>query len=100
MAIALQRATVLARLSAHQGTLQEMGVKSLSLFGSVARDQAHSESDVDLLVEFSKPVGFFQFFKVKHYLEDLLECSIDLGTVAALKTHLRQPVMQDMIHVF
>ena len=41
---------------------QQYGVKSLALFGSVARGQATSSSDVDLLVEFDRPVGYFGLF--------------------------------------
>jgi predicted nucleotidyltransferase len=81
-------------------TLEAMGVKSLGLFGSVARNEATAESDVDILVEFAKPVGFFQIFDIQYFLEDLLQCPIDLGTVDSLKEHLRTPVLEDMIHVF
>ncbi|MEA5449885.1 nucleotidyltransferase family protein [Leptolyngbya sp. CCNP1308] len=81
-------------------TLETMGVKSLGLFGSVARHEADAESDVDILVEFSEPVGFFQVFDIQYFLEDLLQCSIDLGTVNPLKEHLRTPVLEDMIRVF
>ncbi|MDB9526002.1 nucleotidyltransferase family protein [Oscillatoria sp. CS-180] len=100
MAAILKRDTVLKTVRTHQETLREMGVKSLTLFGSVARDQAKEDSDVDFLVEFSQPIGFFQLFDVKHYLESILECSVDVGTAGALKSHLRQPVLEDAICVF
>jgi hypothetical protein len=87
-------------IQAHQKNLSKLGVKSLDLFGSVARDQAHSQSDVDILVELDRSVGFFEFFQIKHYLEDLLQCSIDLGTADAIKEHLRQPILEEAIHVF
>ncbi|WP_017298633.1 nucleotidyltransferase family protein [Nodosilinea nodulosa] len=77
-----------------------MGVKSLGLFGSVARNEATAKSDIDVLVEFSQPVGFFQVFDIQYFLEDLLQCPIDLGTVDSLKDHLRTPVLEDIIHVF
>lgn len=96
----LQRETVLSAVRAARPTLEAMGVRSLHLFGSVARNQATQSSDVDFVVEFSHPVGFFQLFQVQHYLEDLLERPVDLGTITALKAHLRQPVLEDMICVF
>ncbi len=74
-------------------------VKSLELFGSVARDEARPDSDVDLLVEFSQPVGLFQFIGLKQYLESLLKCPVDLGTAASLKSVLKERVNQEMIHV-
>ena len=49
-----------------------MGVKSLELFGSVAREEARPDSDVDFSGEFERPLGLFQFFRVQHYQEDLL----------------------------
>jgi predicted nucleotidyltransferase len=73
---------------------------NLILFGSVARDQANLQSDVDILVELDESVGFFEFFQIRHYLEDLFQCPVDLGTVDALKEHLRQPILEEVIHVF
>ena len=54
---------------------------SLFLFGSVARNEAKASSDVDLLVEFSQPVGLFTLARLQIYLEKLLGCAIDLGTL-------------------
>jgi predicted nucleotidyltransferase len=96
----MNKAEVLAILATHREKLQELGVKSLNLFGSVARDEARSDSDVDFLVEFNQPGGFFQLLQVQYYLEDILECSVDLGTEDALREHLRTPVLKDMIRAF
>ena len=78
---------------------KQFGVKSLSLFGSVARDEATSTSDVDLLVEFNRPVGYFGLFALQDYLENLLGCPVDLGTPDSLKPYIRERVMGDLIHV-
>jgi uncharacterized protein len=75
----------------------QYGVKSLSLFGSVARDEATSASDVDLIVEFSRPVGYFGLFALQDHLEKLLGCPIDLGTPNSLKPRLRERVMGELI---
>lgn len=96
----MEREKVLEIIQIHQTQLQELGVKSLGLFGSVAREQAKLDSDVDFLVEFSKPIGFFDFFRVQHYLEDILGCNVDLGTFDALKEHLRKPVLEELVRVF
>lgn len=96
----MKRDEILSLVAAHREELEQLGVKALNLFGSVARDQAHPGSDVDFLVEFSIEAGLFDLFRVQHYLEDLLEHQIDLGTEDALREHLREPVMKDMIRVF
>jgi len=59
-------------------------VKSLILFGSVARNEARPDSDVDLLVEFDRPVGLFTFVRLKRYLEEILDSTVDLGTPVPL----------------
>ena len=96
----MKRDQVLAILAEHREHLQKLGVKSLSLFGSVARDEARIDSDVDLLVEFNQQGGLFQLLQVQYYLEDILGCSVDLGTQTALKEHLREPILKDIIHAF
>lgn len=78
---------------------RQFGVKSLFLFGSVARNEATPISDVDLLVEFNRPVGYFGLFALQDYLEKLLGCPVDLGTPDSLKPHMRERVMGEAIHV-
>jgi len=65
----------------------------------VARDEATSTSDVDLLVEFNHPVGYFGLFALQDYLEKLLGCPVDVGTPHSLKPTLRERVMGEAIHV-
>lgn len=78
---------------------KKFGVKSLLLFGSVARNEATTASDVDLLVEFNRPVGYFGLFALQDYLEKLLGCRVDLGTPDSLKAYIRERVMGELIHV-
>ena len=78
---------------------QQFNVAALSLFGSVVRDEAGPDSDVDFLVEFTKPVGLFQFIGLQQRLEELLDCRVDIGTPRSLKLHLRDDVLQEAIRV-
>jgi predicted nucleotidyltransferase len=78
---------------------KQFGVKSLLLFGSVARNEATSTSDVDLLVEFSRPVGYFGLFALQDYLEKLLGCPVDLGTPNSLKPYIKERIMGEIIRV-
>lgn len=74
-------------------------VTSLTLFGSVARDEARLDSDVDILVEFSRPVGLFHFIELQQRLEEILGCKVDLGTPRSLKPYVADRVMHEAIRV-
>jgi predicted nucleotidyltransferase len=76
-----------------------MGVKSLALFGSTSRNEATPQSDVDLLVEFTKPVGLFELLHVQNHLEVFLGCRVDLGTPDSLRPGLRETVLKEAIYV-
>ncbi len=75
-----------------------MGIESLALFGSVARDEAADTSDVDLLVEFNRQVGLFHFARVRRSLSELLRCPVDLVTPAALREEMRGEILQEAVH--
>ena len=85
-------------LASHRKELEALSVRSLSLFGSVVRGEATSDSDVDILVEFSKPVGLFGFIRLKHRLEEILGRSVDLVTRAALKPQLRNRILEECVN--
>lgn len=96
----MKRSEVLRIL--HQQRMELAGqyhVASLSLFGSVARDEARPDSDVDLLVEFSQPVGLFQFIELQQKLEALLGSKVDLGTPRSLKPRIKERVLREAIRV-
>jgi uncharacterized protein len=96
----MKRDETLQILMAHENDLRErFGVKSLSLFGSVARDESAESSDVDLIVEFNRPTGFFGLNRLQEHLERLLGCKVDLGTPGSLKPRLRARILQECIHV-
>lgn len=64
-------------IKSHAGELKErFGITSLRIFGSVARDEHHEGSDVDLFV--SMPPKFYNHAAAARYLEDLLGCNVDL----------------------
>lgn len=74
-----------ARLEAEMPTLRERyNVDRLGICGSYVREEQTEESDVDLLVTFTEPPGLFEFVDLKHYLEDALGLSVDLGMPDAL----------------
>jgi len=74
-------------------------VSSLALFGSTARGQAHEGSDVDILISFNTAATSKQYFGARFYLEDVLQCLVDLITDKALRKELRPYIERDAIHV-
>ena len=76
------------------------GLKSIDVFGSVARDEALPGSDIDLLVSFQhgKVCGFFGFFRLQKELEAILGVRVDLVTPDALKKQLKASILAEAIH--
>jgi predicted nucleotidyltransferase len=94
------RSKILSVLNVHrEEIMHRFAVKSLSLFGSAARDEMREGSDVDVLVEFDGPATFGGYMGLKDYLENLLGTTVDLVTEKGLKPRARKHVEQDLIHV-
>lgn len=74
-------------------------VKDIGIFGSVARDENTQVSDIDILVEFSEPIGFFKFIELEDYLSKILNKKVDLVTKKALKPAIKKEILQDTIYV-
>ena len=75
--------------------VRAQGVRSLVLFGSIARREARPDSDVDLVVEFDRPVGYFALFRLRDQLADWLGRPVDLATADSLRPELRQRVLSE-----
>jgi uncharacterized protein len=84
-----------------QPDLQEQfGVMKIGIFGSFARGEEQSGSDVDVLVTFQQGKKTFDnFMGTKFYLEDLFKRKVDLVTDAALKPLIHDPILKDVIYV-
>ena len=92
----MPRDEVLAILAVHRADLERLGVGSLAVFGSVARDEARLESDVDVLVEFEAGhmPGFLALARMEGELSDLLGGhSVDLRTPRDLSRYFRDEVL-------
>lgn len=91
------REMVLRTLKEHAGELRELHVASLELFGSLVRGAGDSESDVDLLVEFDRPVGIFHFVTVRERLQAILGRDVDLVERSAVVPQLRERIYGEAI---
>ena len=89
------REDILALLKDELPTLrEEFGVGRIALFGSYAKDEQREGSDADILVEFSQPIGFFDFMRLEFHLTDLLGVKVDLVTPDALRPIMRDSVLE------
>ena len=97
---ALTRDEALRQLRKHKPELvKQFGVSSLLLYGSIARDEATVDSDINLLVSFNGPTTSDRFFGVQFYVEDLLECPVDLVTERAQQKAGRPYIGAEAVHV-
>ena len=78
---------------------KKYGVKSLAVFGSFARGEEKPDSDMDILVEFSRPVGFFTFLDLEQHLSDKLGIKVDLVTKNALKPKIGKRILHELVYL-
>ena len=96
----MKNTEIIQLLRQHRDELRKrFGVKSLAIFGSVARGEAGPDSDVDILVEFESSPGFDGYMALKFYLEDLLGRKVDLVMKSALKPWARDAVLREKVDV-
>ena len=96
----MNRDEVLDALRQHKQVLRErFDVTGLALYGSFARNQATSEREVDVLVEFGDPPNWRRYFGAQAYLEDLFGRPVDLSTIREVRSEIRPYVERDAINV-
>ncbi len=84
----------------HSHDIHRMGVKKIGLFGSFAREEQHSDSDIDLLVEFQRgKKNFDNFIRLSFLLEDILGRPVELVTPESLSPYLRPYIMEQVEYV-
>ncbi len=91
------REHILSAIEAHKETIRRFSVRRLGLFGSVARGEATDCSDLDFLVEF-ETASFDNYFDLKHFLEDLFECPVDLVMQDVIKPRIRPNILKDAVY--
>lgn len=95
----MDRHEILKKLQTDPGNFKQFDVATLKLFGSVARDQAGTLSNVDILVRFQNAPSYDRYMDLKFYLEALLGIEVDLVTESALRPELRHAVEKDALLV-
>jgi uncharacterized protein len=92
----VQENIILATLSKHKDLLKQYCVKRIGVFGSHARQTAHVDSDIDLLVEFETP-SFDNFMDLTFSLEEIFQRKVDLITSRSLSPYIK-PYVDKEIH--
>ena len=86
-------------LKDHEKMLSErFKVKSIMIFGSYARNEQKEGSDVDIIVDFSEPIGL-EFIDLKEYLEEILGMKVDLVTPRAIREKMRKSILKEAVKI-
>jgi len=86
-------------LAQHKTELaQKYHLKQLGIFGSYARKDKTAQSDIDLLVEFDRPIGL-EFVTLAEELEALLGVKVDLVSANAIKPRMFKIIKKDLVYV-
>jgi len=93
---------ILDTLRAHEPELRRLGVRHAAVFGSVARGQASQGSDIDVLVDLDpeRPLGVFEYARLKLFMADLLGGRGDIVNRKALKPLLRDNILGESVNAF
>ena len=93
---------VLDTLRTHESELRRLGVSHAAVFGSVARGEARVDSDIDVLVELDRdrPLGIFEYARLKLYISEILNGAGDVVNRRTLKPLLRDSILRDAVHAF
>jgi predicted nucleotidyltransferase len=97
----MKRTDVISVLKRHEAELKTLGVEHLFLFGSVARDDAGNESDIDLFFDHPRGrLGLYELMDVKERTQQILGQRTDIMTRSSLHPALRQKIEQSALRVF
>lgn len=98
----MKRTTAIARLKEQKRTLKKMGATSLYIFGSTARDQATTTSDVDIMIDYDPTSSFsvFDLMRMRAFISKHLRRPVDVIPRDCFKPYVRTAVEQEAVKVF
>lgn len=98
----MTRDAALAILQAHQAELQRRGVNHAALFGSVARDQAKPDSDLDVMIDIDTSIvqDVYDYAGVIGFISDLFPMKVDVANRELLKPYVRPSAERDAVRAF
>ena len=84
----------------HKKELEEkFGLRKIGIFGSYVRGDQVQDSDIDILVEIERPMGFIKFIKLENHLSQILDSKVDIVTKKALKPYIGRRILQEVKYV-
>lgn len=78
------------------GLRKKYHIKQIGVFGSYVRGEERSHSDIDILVDFSRPISLFEFIDMETELSTLLDMKVDLVSRKSLKPHIGKHILQEV----
>ena len=98
----MDRQVIIDRLKGNQASLQALGLRRLSLFGSTARGEESAASDVDLAVTLDEAakIDLFRFAAISEQLSRLLDAKVDLVVEPARNPRMQAEIDRDRLHVY
>ncbi|MBN2373335.1 nucleotidyltransferase family protein [bacterium] len=78
---------------------EKYGLKEIGIFGSYVKGEQGENSDIDVLVEVERPMGFVKFIKLENHLSQILGIKVDLVTKKALKPYIGRRILQEVQYV-
>lgn len=77
----------------------QYGVKEIGIFGSFVKGMQKEDSDLDILIEFERPIGFVRFMRLENMLSKLFGVRVELVTKKALKPYIGQRILKEVVYV-
>ena len=74
-------------------------VEKIGVFGSFSRGEETKSSDIDILIEFSKPISMFRFIELEEFLSKILGRKVDLVSKKALKPRIKEQILREVRYV-
>jgi len=94
----LTKTEIIDRLKENRDMLTKHKIKQIGLFGSYAKGKQKRESDIDILVEFSEAIDFFEFLEIEEYLTDISGNKVDLVMKPVLKPEIGKQILSEVIY--
>jgi uncharacterized protein len=98
----MNKDAVIATLRAHRADIERLGIVHVALFGSLARDEAGPDSDIDIAIDFADGarIDMFKYAGIKRQIAELFVDPVDVVSTAAMRDGISEAAKSEMIYAF